>query len=82
MQARDYDGPRVMWTETLRQHGVDYTQMEVPNCEQKLQHALEMGWNYTQVHEVGMKQLASAFHKVEENLDALREWEAKGHHRQ
>ena len=76
--GQDYDGPKVMWTETLRRHGVDYTKMEVPNCEEKIERSLEMSWNHTEVNEVGMKQLASAFHKVEENLDALREWEAKG----
>jgi hypothetical protein len=66
-----------MWTETLRRHGIDYRQVEVPNCELKVKRSLEMGWNYTRLNEVGMKQLASAFHKVEENLDALRDWEAK-----
>ena len=77
LQWQDYDGPKVMWTENLRQHGVDYTQMEVPNCELKIERSLEMGWNYIRINEADMKKLASAFHKVEENLDALREWEAK-----
>ncbi len=77
LQWQDYDGPKVMWTETLRQHGVDYTQVEVPNCELKIERSLEMGWNYICINEAGMKQLASSFHKVEENLNALREWEAK-----
>ncbi len=42
LQWQDYDGPKVMWTETLRQHGVDYTQVEVPNCELKIERSLEM----------------------------------------
>lgn len=77
LQWQNYDGPKVMWIETLRQHGVDYTQVEVPNCELKIERSLEMSWNYIRIDEVHMKKLASAFHKVEENLNALREWEAK-----
>jgi hypothetical protein len=37
-----------------------------------------MKWNYINVDEVRIQQLASAFQKVEENLDALRNWEAAG----
>ncbi len=59
----------------LRQSGIDYSLTEVPNCEKRIAHSLEMGWNYVEVNEPKMKQMASAFHKVEENLDALREWE-------
>jgi len=70
-----YDGPKVMWTETLRWAEVDYTEVELPNCERKIPCSLEMSWNHTQVNEAGMKRLANAFHKVEENLDALRAWE-------
>ena len=76
LQWKGYDGPKVMWTEVLRQSGIDYSLTEVPNCETKIAHSLEMGWNYVEVNEPKMKQMASAFHKVEENLDALREWEA------
>ncbi len=77
LQWQDYNGPKVMWTETLRRHGIDYRQVKVPNCELKIKCSLEMGWNYTRVNEVGMKQLAWAFHKVEENQEALKEWETK-----
>jgi len=70
-----YDGPKVMWTETLRWAEVDYTEVQVPNCEQKVANSLEMGWNHTRLNEAGMLKLASAFHKVEENLGALRDWE-------
>jgi dTDP-4-amino-4,6-dideoxygalactose transaminase len=75
LQWQDYDGPKVMWTETLRRSGIDYGLAEVPNCEIKVARSLEMSWNYVEVDEDGMNQLASAFEKVEENLDALREWE-------
>jgi dTDP-4-amino-4,6-dideoxygalactose transaminase len=70
-----YDGPKVMWTETLRWAEVDYSEVQVPNCERKVACSLEMGWNHTKLNEAGMQKLASAFHKVEENLGALRDWE-------
>jgi dTDP-4-amino-4,6-dideoxygalactose transaminase len=73
---QEYDGPKVMWTETLRQSGIDYSQTQVPNCEFKVAHSLELGWNYVEVDERKMDQMASAFEKVEENLDALRAWES------
>jgi len=65
----------VMWMETLKQHGIDYSQVEVPNCEIKVARSMEMKWNYIDVDETRIQELASAFHKVEENLDVLREWE-------
>lgn len=71
-----YDGPKVMWTESLRQSGIDYRAVDVPNCERKIARSVEMGWNYVEVCEAKMGQLASAFAKVDENLPALREWEA------
>lgn len=71
-----YDGPKVMWTESLRQSGVDYREVRVPNCERKIATSVEMGWNYVEPDEGKMKHLASVFHKVEENLSALRDWEA------
>jgi dTDP-4-amino-4,6-dideoxygalactose transaminase len=70
-----YAGPRVMWTDTLRRAGVDYAAMPVPNCERKVACSLEMGWNYIRNDEARIRKLASAFLKVEENLDALRTWE-------
>jgi dTDP-4-amino-4,6-dideoxygalactose transaminase len=74
---QDYDGPRVMWTETLRRSGIDYALADVPNCERKVARSLELSWNYVDVDEANMNRLAAAFEKVEENLDALRAWEAQ-----
>ena len=76
LQTQGYDGPKVMWTEVLREHGADYSQVEIPNCETRLARALEMSWNYVTVDETGMQRMVSAFLKVEEHLDALRAWEA------
>jgi hypothetical protein len=72
-----YDGPKVMWTEPLGQSGIDYREVRVPSCEKKIAQSVEMGWNYIEPSEEKMARLASAFAKVEENLPALREWEAK-----
>ena len=72
---QDYRGPKVMWMETLRNSGIDYSLAEVPNCETKVARSLEMGWNYVEVDEDKMNLMAAAFEKVEDNLDALRKWE-------
>jgi dTDP-4-amino-4,6-dideoxygalactose transaminase len=72
---QDYDGPRVMWTDSLRSNGTDYRQVQVPNCEFKIAHSLEMGWNYIRDDKTRIARLAAAFQKVEEQLPALREWE-------
>jgi dTDP-4-amino-4,6-dideoxygalactose transaminase len=74
---QDYDGPKVMWTEALRQSGIDYGQVEVPSAELKIARSIEISWNYIDVDEAKMLRLAAAFEKVEANLDALREWEQK-----
>jgi dTDP-4-amino-4,6-dideoxygalactose transaminase len=70
-----YDGPKVMWTEPLRQSGIDYRSVRVPHCEQKIARSLELGWNYTVPDAAGMQRLADAFAKVEAQLPALRDWE-------
>ena len=71
-----YDGPKIMWTEPLRQSGIDYRAVEVPNCLRKIERSVEMGWNYIEADGAKMQRLATAFRKVEENLPALRDWEA------
>ena len=75
LQWQTYDGPKVMWTEPLRQAGVDYRAVEVPHCEAKIARSVEMGWNYVTPDEDKMTRVAAAFEKVEENLPALRDWE-------
>lgn len=75
---QDYDGPKVMWTESLRQSGIDYREVRVPNCERKIAQSVEMGWNYILPDAAKMQQLANTFGKVEENLPALRDWERRG----
>ena len=75
MQWKDYTGPRVMWTETLKDHGIDYSDTYIPNCEYKVSHSLEMGWNFTNAEDDAVDRLAASFIKVEENLPHLRDWQ-------
>ncbi|MBT3377688.1 MAG: hypothetical protein HN742_42105 [Lentisphaerae bacterium] len=70
-----YDGPKIMWTENLRRSGIDYREVALPNCELKIARSIEMGWNFVVPSNPKMSQLASAFHKVQESLPALRDWE-------
>ncbi len=70
-----YDGPKVMWTEPLRQSGIDYRAVRLPQCEAKIARSVEMGWNYTVPDPAGMARIADAFAKIEANLPALRDWE-------
>mgnify|MGYP003962091921 CR=1 FL=1 len=72
----DAGGPRTMWDDEVRRSGIDYAATPLPNCEHKIAHSLEMGWNYIADDEKRMRRVADAFHKVEDNLSALREHEA------
>jgi dTDP-4-amino-4,6-dideoxygalactose transaminase len=71
----DWDGPRVMWTETLRRAGADPTRAELPNCDNKVANSIEIPWNIAVDDEALIASMASAFLKVEEQIDALRAWE-------
>jgi len=75
LQWQTYDGPRVMWTESLRRSGIDYRAVSVPNCELRIARSVEMGWNFTVPDPAGMARLADTFAKVEANLPALQDWE-------
>lgn len=71
----DWDGPRVMWSETIRKSGSDPTQAQLPGCEQKIARSLEIPWNYFREDEALMASIAGAFVKVEEGLEDLRRFE-------
>lgn len=71
----DWDGPRVMWTETIRRSGSDPTKAELPGCERKIAQSIEIPWNYFREDEALMASIADAFVKIEEQLDDLRAFE-------
>jgi len=73
----DWQGPRVMWTETIRRAGVDPTNAELPGCDAKVARSIEIPWNYFREDEAVMTSMARSFAKLEENLDALRRWESE-----
>jgi dTDP-4-amino-4,6-dideoxygalactose transaminase len=77
LRTRGYRGPRTLWTELLEEAGVRYRKERFPGCEAKIRRALDMDWNYLRDLPGRMERLAAVFHKVEESLPALREWERR-----
>ena len=72
---QDYDGPEIWWQRILRDYGVDYRGIERPGTDVKIARDLLIGWNYTVMDTAAMERIAACFHKVEANIDALRDWE-------
>ena len=64
--------PRTMWADRLAR---DYSDLELPGCDAKVERSFEMSWNWIDEDRDAMRRLAAAFIKVEEQLDALRAWE-------
>ena len=73
----DWSGPRVMWTENLKRAGVDPTKVEVPRCEAQIEHHFNLVWNYIDYEPDFIQGMVDVFHKVEDNLGALRAAEAR-----
>ena len=74
MQWQTYSGPRVMWSENLRRHGVNYDEAALPGCDERIETSLEMSWNFLD-GTAEVERIADAILKVEAQLDALRDWE-------
>lgn len=78
LQWRRYAGPVPLWMDALRRARTDYAAQELPNADYKVAHGLEIGWNpFCRRDAAGMKRMARAFLKVQDDLDALRAWEAE-----
>jgi dTDP-4-amino-4,6-dideoxygalactose transaminase len=73
----DTRAPRVMWTENLHRHGVDYRGLELPGVATRVATAIELSWNYIVEDPRTMSELIEAFVKVDERLDDLREHERR-----
>ena len=71
----DWSGARVMWTENLKRAGYDPTQVEVPNAEAQIRDHFNLIWNYIDYEPAFIQGMVDVFHKVEQNLDALRAYE-------
>jgi len=72
---QEYDGPEVWWQRILRDYGADYRGIVRPGTERKIARDLLIGWNYTVLDHEAMERIAEIFHKVENNIGALRDWE-------
>ncbi|MFM7187067.1 MAG: DegT/DnrJ/EryC1/StrS family aminotransferase [Armatimonadota bacterium] len=72
---QEYDGPEVWWQRILRDYGADYRGIVRPGTEHKIARDLLIGWNYTVPDQGAMERIAAIFHKVEDNIGALRDWE-------
>ena len=73
---KGYRGPVPHWMAGLERAKTDYASASLPNTGYKIEHAVEMGWNgYCRPDARGMRRMARAFLKVQDNLEALREWE-------
>tara|TARA_B100000809_G_scaffold240153_1_gene262234 strand:- start:735 stop:2108 length:1374 start_codon:yes stop_codon:yes gene_type:complete len=71
-------GPAAHWQGQLRRAKIDYGARPLPNCDYKVQHAIEL--SFTRWHKPAkgaMQRLAEVFLKVEDQIDALREYEAQ-----
>jgi dTDP-4-amino-4,6-dideoxygalactose transaminase len=71
-----WDGPRVMWTETIRRSGIDPTATELPGADTKVARSIDIPWNLFEDDPALIASIARAFIKIEENLDSLRAHEA------
>jgi dTDP-4-amino-4,6-dideoxygalactose transaminase len=76
MRPRGYKGPKTIWTRNLAAAGVNYRSQKLPGCEEKVLKSIDMDWNYLKYDPQRMANLADVFGKVEENLGALKDWEA------
>jgi dTDP-4-amino-4,6-dideoxygalactose transaminase len=77
MNWQGYDGPPAPWLRWLEQANTDYRHLRFPNCEWKVAHSVEFGLDYLRPEKRRMRSFARCVLKVEQNLDALRQWERR-----
>lgn len=73
----EWSGTRVMWTENLKRAGYDSTKLELPRVEAQIRNHFNLIWNYIDYDPAFIGRMVDVFAKVEENLDVLREYEAR-----
>jgi dTDP-4-amino-4,6-dideoxygalactose transaminase len=77
LQWKGYKGPAAHWQGQLRRARIDYGARPLPNCDYKVDHAVEL--SFIQWHKPArraMQRMADAFLKVEDQIESLREYEA------
>ncbi|MHB0936465.1 MAG: DegT/DnrJ/EryC1/StrS family aminotransferase [Armatimonadota bacterium] len=77
MQAEAQNVTAAPWLKTLRDAGARYSAEEIPVCMELAQkRALQLSfYRFTEPEPKLMRQYADAFHRVAEQLSALREWQ-------
>jgi dTDP-4-amino-4,6-dideoxygalactose transaminase len=74
----EWNGPRVPWTENLKRANYDPTAVPVPHAEAQIRDHFNLVWNFIEFDPPFIEGMVDVFRKVEENLDALRAYEANG----
>lgn len=72
---QDYAGPRVSWLSSLEAAGVDYRNMPLPHCRERVANSIETRFDFVDPQESMITRMAEIVHKVESKIDALREYE-------
>lgn len=72
---QDYQGPKVSWLSALEAAGVDYRDMALPNCRHRVANSIETRFDFVDPQEEMVDRMAEIIHKVEANIEALREHE-------
>ncbi len=76
LQWKRYDGPKPFWLPWLEAAQTDYTALDLPGCDHKIEHAIEICCvNYYKPAHALMKRMAAAFAKIMDNLPALRAYQ-------
>ena len=76
LRWKGYDGPVPHWQGQLRRAKIDYSSQPLPNCDYKVEHAVEL--SFTRWHKPArraMRRMADVFLKVEDQIESLREYE-------
>lgn len=65
--------PRTLWDQMIEQRSVAYADDDLPNAEQKAAYSVEIDWQRRCAPDpIGVRRIAAAIQKVEENLAELR----------
>ncbi len=71
---QDYAGPRVSWLSALEQAGVDYRNLDLPNCRHRIANSIEMRFDYIDDQEPMIDRTVEIILKVEAHIGALRDF--------
>ena len=61
----------------LRRAGIDYAAVELPGCDYKIAHAMELGWNYVTSDPEAMDQTRRGVPQSGPSSRITRQWERR-----